>query len=137
MKTFFLAATSKAIVDQQTNALSLIEVLDVFEVLKFPVLLPHLTIVWLVTRESTVEPEISEFTIQLLNNSEKSEFPVRVDFKGKLRHRAIMQFQGIPLNSVGSIDIKISEVGQKKIIASLSIPIVLQQSNIKNSSPHK
>lgn len=129
MKSLFIAAASAAITDAQTNSLSLIEIVEAFEVPQLPVLVPRLTLAWLTSKDDS-DPEVSEYSVELINCGDKSVFPLSVDYKGRSRHRAVIQFQGIALNTPGNLEIRIvSSVGnRKKTIDSLSIPIILQGS---------
>lgn len=124
MKSLFIAAASTAITDAQTNSFSLIEIIEAFEVPQLPVLVPRLTLAWLTSRDSS-EPEVSEYTVELINCGNKSAFPLLVDYKGGLRHRAIVQFQGVALDAIGEFEVRIVSSIGKRTVASLSIPILL------------
>ncbi|HWW08143.1 DUF6941 family protein [Collimonas sp.] len=126
MKSHFLIAANTAITDAQANTLSLIEIVESFEVPQFPVIVPRLTLAWLTSRDVS-EPERTEYSIEITNNGEKTSFPVQVNYDGKLRHRAVVQFQGITLSAPGDLEIRMASIDgkRKKIVESLSLPIAL------------
>lgn len=138
MKSLFIAAATTAITDAQTNSLSLIEIIEALEVPQLPVLVPRLAVVWLSLKEDS-DPDVTELSVELINDGKKSAYPVKVDYKGGLRHRSIIQFQGIALHTPGALEIKIVRTigSRNRTIESLSIPIILQGVNTSQAVVHQ
>lgn len=126
MKSVFLVAASTAIADSQTNSLSLIEIVEAFEVPQLPILIPRLAVVWLVARNES-EPESAECEVQLILGGKTTTFPTKIDFKGQLRHRMVLQLQGLVLSEPGQVEIKITkfENSRRLVLGTLALPIVL------------
>jgi hypothetical protein len=129
MKTFLFVASFAAITDAQSNALSLVEIVEALEFPQLPVVLPRLSLTWVSLKE-TSDSEMNDCLVEILNNGEKSEFPVRVDYKGQSRHRAIVQMHGVTLFAPGVLLIQITTrvKNRRKVLAELQLPVNLNGS---------
>jgi hypothetical protein len=136
MKTFMFVASNAAISDAQSNSLTLVEIVEAFDFSQLPVVLPRLSLTWVSLKEAS-DQEVNDCLVEIVNNGEKSEFPVRVDYKGQSRHRAIVQMHGVTLFAPGVLLIQITTrvKNRRKVLAELQLPVSLngsiQMSNLE------
>lgn len=103
--TVLAAICRSAIVDRQTNALSMIELFEELNPQSIPLLLPQLTVVWILRREMS-DPSRMDAELQLrLNGNSMGTFPVRVDFETGRHTRAIVAMQGVVLTEPGELSL--------------------------------
>jgi hypothetical protein len=122
--TKLLACASTALIDNATNSLSLIEIMEAIESPGFPVAIPRLVAVWLKAKDGT-DPETSDFFMEMtFPGAERRIYPMHVDFQGQLMHRSIVMLVGIPVTEPGEISISVLSQSNKRI-ANLAIPVRL------------
>ena len=101
-----------AIIDQQTNHLSVIKVIEGFNFLAFPANLPRLYMItaWSRDKASSDEQEVVA-RLRFIEPNHKdgdkiftSNFDVILP-KGKRRLRAIIEISGLPVNSAGEYEL--------------------------------
>lgn len=121
--TTLFAIANTAIVDRQTNHLSLIEVLDAIETPGLPVLIPKLTVVWIKKKEVN-DPNSMLCNLEIRRNGEKSgEFPVAWDFNESMFHRSIAAITSFVIDQPGEIEFRITNAG--KTLASCTLPVIV------------
>lgn len=142
MKTFLFVASFAAITDAQSNALSLVEVVEALDFPQLPVVLPRLSLTWVSLKEAS-DLEVNDCLVEILNNGERSEFPVKIDYKGQSRHRAIVQMHGVTLFAPGDLLLQVTTRvnNRRKVLAELKLPVSLngaiQMSNLEAISEAK
>jgi hypothetical protein len=101
LNVYFAIAANRVIVDSITNQVSII---DLFEQLKssaFPVLVPHLTLLYYVSREQD-DPDTKDLSVVCkLNETEIFKVAVKVDFKGEDSTRVVLGVDGLTLMEQG------------------------------------
>lgn len=114
MKYDYGILCESAIVDSQTNYLSLIKIVESFNFLDFPGKLPRLNIVtmWFKTK-NLGKPQSIDARFSLINsNTEDSEAIPRIEFKinvpgDKKNMRAILEVSGITIHRAGEYNFRV------------------------------
>lgn len=122
--TKLMACAGSVLIDQSTNSLSMIEVIDMVEAPSFPIAIPRFVIVWVKARDSH-DGEKADYVLEVqLPGAEKRVYPMHVDFQGVQLHRSIATLVGLPIQGPGEIEIRVTQEGKSKAVASLSIPVL-------------
>ncbi len=97
---FFLVSEDIS-VDQQTNRLSLFNVIEQLTISNFPFPLPFAASVSLWVAEDGDEGQDFQCILRiLLPDGKKHDFPTNFNFKTR-RHRVIQRIQGVPISKPG------------------------------------
>jgi hypothetical protein len=97
-----------AVQDSRTATISLFNLVDELTALSFPVVIPKLTIVAILAREAE-DPDRPETRVRgTLNGNVLFDLIMGIEFQGKLRSRAIGEFQGLVLGAPGTLKITIT-----------------------------
>jgi hypothetical protein len=98
--------------DADRNTVSIIDLIEAVIATNFPVLIPRVTTLWLITREAA-DPNEEMFEMALrLNGQDLNRFPIAVTFDGKLRARCIVGVNNIVLQAAGNLEATLFLGGQ-------------------------
>jgi len=128
---------SRAVIDRDSNNVSLQNILEVLSIKEAPkpqgVLPIELDVVTLWIRESILEPEIGYSRTRFLSPSGKTlgEFESKVDLTEHERSRAKLILQGLPLREEGlytfRVDMKKTEEGRWRKVAEIPLKVDFTQ----------
>lgn len=105
--------------DAETNAISIVNVIEEIQASEFPGGLLRLSVIGMLTREET-DPEDYELVgLIAMGDVEVGRFAVAVRFGGKLNSRLIAKLHGVPLPNPGTL--KVSLKHDDAVMASWSI----------------
>ena len=112
--------------DADRNTVSIIDLIEAVTTTNFPVLIPRVIALWLITRD-TVDPNKEMFEMALrLNGQDLNRFPIAVTFEGKLRARCIVGINSIILQAPGTLEATLSFGGQvlatRRVVVLLNAP---------------
>lgn len=120
MKPLLHVCCSEIIRDAETNAISLINVLEEINGLGFPLLIPQFCIHLLSEREER-EANTYEVRLKILNNeTEVFSGDVKIDFQDKLRTRNNIKFAGFAVMLPGKLHVRFENDG--KIFSEIILP---------------
>ena len=112
-KLFIVA--DRAIRDSDSGNLSIINILDDISAEAFPVIIPRLTIVGFVIKDSE-DSDTPSLRFKLLNNEKTiGDHHIKVDFRGKNKTRAIIQLGGIPIPEPGELHFILTNEKEEEI----------------------
>jgi hypothetical protein len=90
-------------VDVRTNVLSLFNVLDEISTVGFPAAIPKLTAIALLARTQDEPQEAGTKLVATMNNQNLFEFAWPLEFKGRLKSRAVADLQGVVIPGPGTL----------------------------------
>jgi hypothetical protein len=120
MEARFVVCSALVSIDQRSNALSLFNLCEEFNIPAFPFAFPHMAVVALLTREANEPSEPANVEMRFfLDAQEIFRTPIRLNFQQHLRMRFVVDVQAIVLPRPGSLRVVIQhdgvELGQWKI----------------------
>jgi hypothetical protein len=124
-----------ALIDRQTNALSVISILDELTVPVLPGLLGSISAVFILRRDPEDASKQELVVTAGMMNSERQKFPFSVDFQDKLNSRGIATMQGIPILAPGVFRVDLSLNDQVLNSWDVTINAIAPQPVISSSSP--
>lgn len=96
------------IVDRESNAVSIINLLEDINSIGFPLFIPKLSILNIFERIEADNGNITNYKLVItINNKELINAPYHIQFMNLLRTRNIMNIQGLALPEPGLLEIKI------------------------------
>jgi Family of unknown function (DUF6941) len=98
----------KIIRDAETNAISIIELIENIGARRFPIIVPQLTCLFRLVRAPSDSEQVDCIVTLSLGNNELLRQPVRVDFQRKVTTRVILNLIGVPFMTTGSVKIQLS-----------------------------
>lgn len=121
MKVIFAVCAESVSVDQQTNKLSILGIIEELSGAGFPGIIPSLSFIFVAQREKG-DPETISYEIKISHNGKAmGDVPTNFSFQGRPRTRAISNIQGIPIPGPGVLTIAATRKNKK--FCSWSIPI--------------
>lgn len=107
LNVYFAVAANRVIVDSVTNQVSIVDLYEQLRTSSFPVLVPRMTLLFYVSRESG-DPERQDLKLKC-ELAEKVIFEVNVhlDFKGEDSTRIVLGVDGLTLNEPGLLKAKL------------------------------
>ena len=124
MKFNSLTLCEKALIDSQTNTLSLINIIEEIQVKGLPAIIQNLTIVLLLKKEEGDNEQKYIYEIVLKNNSiQLAKQQVNIDFLGKSKFRLIVNFKSFLIKEQGSLIVEILDNGISEISSSTIITL--------------
>lgn len=105
-----LAACAQSLIrDADSNTVSLVSLIEEFNVPGLPGVLASLNTLFILDRDEG-DDDRNEMVLRISNENQPpyQEFPVTVDFEGKNRTRAVVRMGGLPINSPGKLRIGIA-----------------------------
>ena len=107
IKCVLALCAQHALIDKQSNAVSVISILDELTVPILPGLIGAISAVFVLRRnEEDASKQDLVVTAGMLQ-SDRQKFPFAVDFQGKLSSRAIATMQGVPIPAPGVFRVEI------------------------------
>jgi len=105
-----LMAVSESIVkDSDSNSISILNIIEDVVLESFPIVMPKFATTVFFQKDGT-DPDIFNLTLFVRNNNTLLiQHPMRLDFKGKTRNRAIVRFGGILLNEMGTLRFSVED----------------------------
>jgi|SRR5882672_10205499 uncharacterized protein DUF6941 len=112
MEVRLLAAAEISVLDQRTNGLSIINIIDELGSPAFPFIVPRVSIVAILEREMT-EPETYEgFSFSAhFNGQVPFSVGVGINFQGKPKLRSLMDVGGLVIQTPGTLRIALNREG--------------------------
>jgi hypothetical protein len=101
--TLALCAES-VLLDQQTNNVSLINVVEEITPDEFPVVMPRVSWLFIFERDPSDDPQPPVAFVVRLGGRELLRVPVEVNFEDKMRNRAMLAMSGLPIASEGVLE---------------------------------
>lgn len=106
MNLIFLIAAESVSVDQSTNRLSLFNVADEMLAPAFPTVIPTLSVVALITRETGEEAGPASLRVRP-NDETLIEGAIPLAFQDKLKTRAMITVQGLAIAAAGTLNCEV------------------------------
>jgi hypothetical protein len=104
VKLQLLTCAQTTVVDQKTNALSVINILQEINSPVFPVATPGFTIASILWRETTEPNEPTDIAVKMrLNGKEIMNVPIAANFQGRLGLRHVGSVQGLLIEEPGEL----------------------------------
>jgi hypothetical protein len=104
MNLRFLTASESTAIDSRTNALSLFNVLEEILSPSFPVLIPKISIIALLERTLDEPTVLESVTLEIrMDQDLLLTTPMNIDFQGRPRIRAIVEYQGFVVHRPGAL----------------------------------
>jgi hypothetical protein len=111
LNVYFAVAANRVIVDSVSNQVSIIDLYENLRTPTFPVLVPKLTFLFYVSRESN-DPATHDLTLVCeLGDKSIFEVAVHMDFKHEDTTRIIMGVDGLTLPEAGLLRAKLMDKG--------------------------
>lgn len=119
MKTILLACAESALLDANTNRVSLINIHDELSSPQFPFLIPLFSVLAVTKRENDEEDECSCSIRISLGEQTILDAPVLVNYQGGDIHRSIVGLHGLVITGPGTLRIQLLhnalEIGEWQI----------------------
>ena len=121
LNVYFAVAANRVIVDSVTNQVSIIDLYEQLRATAFPVLVPRMTLLFYVSRESG-DPEQQDLDL-VCELADKRIFEVKVhlDFKGEDSTRIVLGVDGMTLHAAGLMQAKLMDHAQELGVLDLAI----------------
>ncbi len=122
MKLKSLTVCETYIVDSSSNNVSLINLIEEFNLPGLPTVIPKVTVVAQLERKSVEENDVVSLKIKAnMNDIEIFDQPIKTDFMGKLKTRVFLEINGLPLNDCGVLKFLLVENGNQALEYSIDI----------------
>lgn len=116
LKCNLLFVAEKAIIDRDNSNLSIINVFDDIAAESYPILFHNFTIIAYLEKDDTDTEDKQTVGFKMFNNSfQVVEQKIKIDFRGKHKSRAIIQFTGIPFNEPGKASFLVMDAHENTI----------------------
>jgi hypothetical protein len=112
MRGILFSVCEAGLVDANTNALRLINLIVDINAASFPVAVPKLAAVGIFEREEGDGELLPMNLLVSLNGETLSEVPWQIDFQGKRRVQTIAMLQGLPITQPGKLRFALSDSHQ-------------------------
>lgn len=116
------ALLQRVIIDQRSNNLTLVDVLDELRPATLPFVIPQLTALFVVERGAEDPLQADLVVTLLLDDAELVQMPATADFGQKLRVRMIVDIGGLLIQQPGMLRARLSRDGNE--LASYSVVIM-------------
>jgi hypothetical protein len=101
MRALLFAVCDNALLDANTNAVSLINILSDLHAAGFPIAIPRLAVVGMFERADN-EPDVNNLQLKInLNGMEIANVPWPIDFQGRLHAQGTANLQGLVVVAPG------------------------------------
>src|SRR6266849_8604039 len=131
MQVYFLVCAQLAIVDQATNNISILNILEQAGAPIFPIALPMSVVAHLTRKKSENEKPVLRLIIKL-DNRQIADHAVQFSFQGKLTARLIAQLQALPIESPGLLKVELQF--RKKSLGSWNVQVYKTGEDVMLSS---
>jgi len=117
-----LSVCENAILDARTNNISLINIIEEIQIMGFPTLLPHLSIVAQLQKEPIDNGDQFVFEIRIrINQRQLFAQPVTTNFMGRPKNRLILDMNGVPITESGSLIVELVRDGTVVLSSSIEM----------------
>jgi hypothetical protein len=124
MNVLFLTCAESAVIDQQTNKLSIFGILEEFQGIGFPGIIPSVAIIVVLSRKKSESEAINLAFSIALNGNVLFEGPLKMSFQGALRARAVANIHGVPITSAGTMTFSARDKSKKnKLLGTWSVEV--------------
>lgn len=114
------------IIDQGTNLVSIINIFEEFNSPSLPIVIPSLTVFFLIKRETT-DQEICQATIVFSSNGKEiQKLPIELNFQGRPTLRQVVRFGNYLVKEPGKLAVAMMIEGEQKSLYEIPISIVGQ-----------
>jgi hypothetical protein len=103
MKLLLITCCDSCFIDAITNRVSIVNVMEGFQSISFPIMVPQLTMVTFLERQASEPPQVSGHAEMTLDGSRIVLLNIDLNFQNKLVTRAIGLIQGIPIAGPGQL----------------------------------
>lgn len=133
LNVYFAVAANRVIVDSVSNQVSIIDLYENLRTSTFPVLVPKLTLLFYVSRESN-DPATHDISL-ICELGDKSIFDVAVhmDFKNEDTTRIIMGVDGLTIPEAGLLKARLMDKGTELGSLELAVEQVASTTFTENS----
>lgn len=102
IRSKLLLCADRAIRDTDGGNLSIINILDDITAESFPVLIHRFSVINFLIKETAEDPDKPSIRLKVYNNDKiVGDHQLKIDFRGKLKTRSIIQLGGVPLTEPG------------------------------------
>lgn len=143
MDAKFLVCADSVAVDQRRNTLSIFHILEDFASPSFPFVVPRIAVVAHVVKEPEEpdEPEGVEVHIYL-SDEQIFSGPMAMRFQGRLRLRAIADFQGLVVKAPGTLRVTLTKDQRELatwsiVVTDIGRPVVQSELPLADTPPPK
>lgn len=135
IKCLLAVCAQSVLRDADTNTVSIISILEELNLPSVPGILASLTAVFFLQREPA-DADRQEMIVRVAFADQSiQDFPVTVDFQGKLRSRAFVTIGGLPITGPGILKVGLAASGSNQLLAVWDVcvnvigaPVVVAQS---------
>lgn len=103
IKTSFAVCGFRVLVDGNENRASVIDVLDDFHVQQFPVVLPRLSALWVLTRGAADPAQVEGEVTVMLNGTRLNAVSLNIGFGSETRARAVIALTDVRVDAPGEL----------------------------------
>jgi hypothetical protein len=123
MRVMLFALAEAAIIDQRSNLLSVINIIEEINASAFPLLIPRSAVVLMAARNAD-EPEQMECVVTAkLDQEVLFNIPTPLNYQGRLRLRYVTEMQGVLIPRAGNFTLTL----MKNNVETASWSLLLQQ----------
>jgi hypothetical protein len=128
MKCIMNCCAESVIIDQRSNSVSIINVIEGIQVPAFPVFIPKIHVISLLERENE-EPIKCDFQVLVKNNNQiLIDMKTEINFLNKMKSRHLVEVAGIAIPAPGEVTFFLNYKGKE--ICSYSIQVLQIGENI-------
>jgi hypothetical protein len=132
IKTSFAVCGFRVLVDANENRASIVDVLDDFHIQQFPVVLPRLSALWVLTRAASDPTQMEASVNVTLNGKLLQAIPLNIGFGDQLRARAVIAVNDLQIDAPGELAFNFQRKGDPQatvVVASqvYSVPAQTRQ----------
>src|SRR6266496_2011211 len=120
MEARLVICAESVAIDQRRNSLSLFHVIEEFNAPTFPLVVPHMSVVILLSREGNEPQEPTDVNLRLyLEDQQFWRNALAINFQGHLKLRFLAEMQALVIQRPGSMRVTVNqddrELGSWKI----------------------
>jgi len=113
MKTKLFLVCESAVIDRNTNNLSIFNILEEISAQGFPLIIPKLFVVYVLERKES-EDASPEFNLRIIQEKKYLfDKTFTVNFQDKMRTRQLIELQGFTLTKSGHLTFRLNFRGKK------------------------
>ncbi len=125
IKTSFAVCGFRVIIDENENRASLIDVMDDIDVQQFPVVLPRLSALWVLTRGRGDPAQVEGVVNVSLSGTQLNSLPLTISFGDHLRARAVIALADVPLDRPGELAFSFQIKGDVQAPTVIAVNVIL------------
>ena len=101
MKFLLMAVSEKSLVDQRSNLLSIINIIEEINAVGFPALVGNCTVTIMVSRTADEPASIPISLTVRIDQDHLATLPIQLEFQDKTFHRQLVDMQGVVVPHAG------------------------------------